>query len=318
MYRICMLLMFLLVSCQNSKPKEEIVYETLPKSDIVNISSAHPVYKAEVIESKSTDLSAGNESLLDIVENDTSSIEDNTESIKLKLQLREQQQRIARLEKENLNLRQQDQKITKKKLYVRDKHKEKSIENSLLEKDKDVILGSSKDENEQKQKILVRSNSKSSVNESKIVEKSIKVAPTKKTTQAITKKQTTKVQTKSQTDEFQSSKISQNVEKKRVAFVYSSEGQENDVSYTLRKHCLRIISLPVSQSEQIAKNIIDFLKQRDIEAVHHRIQNFRVVDIVSVPAFRTPEAKAFQKKIHQLSYQGRRQFKDAYYTARKK
>ena len=90
MYRICVLLAFIVVSCQNSKPQEKpIVYDTLPPSEVVEVDNKEPVYEAEVIETQSIDLSAGNEEILDPVDTETAAL-----NARLKSQLQEQQRQI--------------------------------------------------------------------------------------------------------------------------------------------------------------------------------------------------------------------------------
>ena len=85
-----------------------MVYKTLPQSEVVEVGNQQPVYEAEVIEERSIDLSAGNEEMLDPVDTETAAA-----NAKLMSQLQEQKLQIARLQRENMHLR--DQKIAGKK-----------------------------------------------------------------------------------------------------------------------------------------------------------------------------------------------------------
>ena len=372
MYRICVLLVFIAVSCQNSKPQEKpMVYKTLPQSEVVEVGNQQPVYEAEVIEERSIDLSAGNEEMLDPVDTETAAA-----NAKLMSQLQEQKLQIARLQRENMHLR--DQKIAGKKTSAKQQkttsERAKKIaknnkansrktsvkttkntslsrdvvsqkftkKNSVLEKDRDVILGEQTVVAPQKTIVETKvvaeeqlGEQEKSIAQESAVTSQESIAPESAVTSqesivsesAVTSQESI-VQEKSvaQQSAITSSKsVAQDnaatsekfVAQERLVYKEEESSVRQNVAYQLRKHCLRIISLPANQDKRVAEDIIAFLKQQNIEATYHTIQRYRVVDIVNTPAFGTAEAKAFQKRIHQLPYQGSLQFKDAYYTIRK-
>lgn len=330
-----------------------MVYKTLPQSEVVEVENREPVYEAQVIEKRSIDLSAGNEEILDPVDTETAAI-----NAKLKSQLQEQKLQIARLQQENMHLR--DQKIAGKTTSVKrekttsEQAKKKKAnskktsvkttkntspsknvvsqkftkKNSVLEKDRDVILGEQAVVAQQKTIVETKVVNEEQVGEPEkpVAQENLTTLP-KSVTQENTSRESTaqqksvvqeKVVTSQKPDVQDSVVTSQKpVVQERLVYKEEESSVRQNVAYQLRKHCLRIISLPANQDKRVAEDIIAFLKQQNIEATYHTVQRYRVVDIVNIPAFGTPEAKAFQKRIHQLPYQGSLQFKDAYYTIRK-